>query len=100
GQFRRDGFNGPLNYYRSTALGWQNESNEAISKENVTVKVPFLFFGGKRDRVWGPELLPSRIEAGVLLDLTNVVVDTGHWSYRSHPKEFGETLIGWLKAKF
>ena len=100
GQFKRDGFNGPLNYYRSTAFGAQDAAIKAIPKENIPVKVPFLFFGGKRDMVCRPELLQSSIDAGLLPNLTHVVVDTGHWSYLSHPKEFGETLIKWLKSNF
>src|SRR6202000_666890 len=47
-QFKRDGFDGPLNYYRSTAFGVQDEVNRAIPKGNIKVNVPFLFFGAKR----------------------------------------------------
>ena len=100
GQFRRDGFDGPLNYYRSAASGVQDAVNKAIPKENVVVTVPFLFFGGKRDMVCRPELLRPSIDAGLLPNVTNVVVDTGHWSYLSHPKGFGETLLKWLKSNF
>jgi soluble epoxide hydrolase / lipid-phosphate phosphatase len=99
-QFERGGFDGPLNYYRSTAFGVQDEVSKAIPKENIKVKVPFLFFGGKRDMVCRPELLQSSIDAGLLPDVTSLIVDTGHWSYLSHPKEFGEALVGWLKSKF
>jgi soluble epoxide hydrolase/lipid-phosphate phosphatase len=99
-QMSRDGFDAPLNYYRSTAFGVQDEANQTIPLENIPVKVPFFFWGGKRDYVCRPELLQPSLDAGLIADLTQVLVDSGHWAHLALTKEFGEALLGWLKEKF
>ncbi|KAH0831653.1 hypothetical protein AYO21_01852 [Fonsecaea monophora] len=97
---KEGGFDAPLNYYRSMVFGVQHKADAKIPKENIHVKCPFLFWGGKRDMVCRPELLQGSLDAGLIPDSTQVVVDSGHWAHLDKPKEFGEALVGWLKAKF
>jgi soluble epoxide hydrolase/lipid-phosphate phosphatase len=99
-RMKRDGFQAPQNWYVSMMKGEQDVANMAIAKENITVNVPTLFFGGTRDMVCRPELLGPSQEAGLLPHLKTVTVDAGHWSILAKPKEFGEALTGWLKENF
>jgi soluble epoxide hydrolase / lipid-phosphate phosphatase len=94
------GFDAPLNYYRAMTTNLQDEAVQPIPKENYVIKVPFLFWGGEKDYVCRPELMQMSIDAGLIKDHTIKTVDSGHWAHLDKPKEFGETLIGWLKEKF
>ncbi|KAK4934773.1 hypothetical protein LTR10_024050 [Elasticomyces elasticus] len=94
------GFAGPLNYYRAAAFGTQDKAHAMVPRENHVVKVPHLFFGGSRDVVCRPELCDDSIKAGLLPDCTKVAVDSGHWAHLDKSKEFGETLLGWLRGNF
>ncbi len=93
------GFDAPLNYYRSITGGVQDESNKQIPKDNIRINVPLLFFCGQRDYVCRPEFLQPSVDAGLIPDCTQVVVDSGHWAHLDKPKEYGEALVGWLKEK-
>lgn len=99
-RMKRDGFQAPQNWYRSMMHGEQDIANKAVPKENITINIPTLFFGGSRDMVCRPELLGPSVEAGLLPQLKTVIVDAGHWSILAKPKEFGEALTGWLKDNF
>jgi soluble epoxide hydrolase / lipid-phosphate phosphatase len=94
------GFDAPLNYYRAMKDGVQDRANKNIPKENVAIKVPFLFFGGQRDYVCRPELMGVSLQAGLIPDCTQVVVDSGHWAHLDKSKEFGEAVTKWLREKF
>lgn len=99
-QFGGDGFDAPLNYYRSVVSGVQDRANAQIPRENYVVKVPHLFFGATRDFVCRPEFHDLSLKAGLLPDCTTVIVDSGHWAHLALPKEFGVALMDWLKVKF
>lgn len=87
-------------WYISMLQGEQDVADNAVPKENITVNVPTLFFGGTRDMICRPELLGPSITAGLLPHLKTVNVDGGHWAMLAKPKEFGEALIEWLKENF
>ncbi|KAL6241162.1 hypothetical protein RBB50_011841 [Rhinocladiella similis] len=90
----------PLNYYRAATFGTQDKAMAAIPRENYVVKVPHFFWGGTKDCVCRTEICDLSIKAGWTPDCTKVLVDSGHWAHLDRPKEFGEALLGWLKAKF
>ncbi|EXJ69086.1 uncharacterized protein A1O5_08021 [Cladophialophora psammophila CBS 110553] len=94
------GFDAPLNYYRAMVFGEQDKAVAAIPPENIPIKCPLLFWGGKRDYVCRPEMLQMSLDAGLIPDCKQVVVDSGHWAHLDKPKEFGEALVGWLKEKY
>lgn len=99
-RMKKDGFQAPQNWYVSMVKGEQDIANKSVPKENIVINVPTLFFGGTKDMVCRPELLGPSQEAGLLPHLKTVTVDAGHWSILAKPKEFGETLTGWLKDNF
>ena len=80
-------------------FGAQDASSEK-AKENIVVKVPFLFFGGTRDLVCRPKFLKVSQDAGLLPHAKSITVDAGHWCMFKRPKEFGEAVTGWLKENF
>ena len=80
-------------------FGAQNASSVKAA-ENIVVKVPFLFFGGMRDMVCRPEFMKGPEDAGLLPQSKTITTDAGHWCMFKKPKEFGETLLGWLKETF
>lgn len=96
----KDKFDAPQCWYKAMTRGAQYEANKAVPPDNVVIKVPFFFFGGKRDYVCRPELLQPSIDAGLIPDCKQVVVDCGHWSMHAKPKELGEAVTDWLKEKY
>ena len=80
-------------------FGAQDE-NSKIAAENIVIKVPLLFFGGTRDMVCRPELMKGPEDAGLLPHSKTVTVDAGHWCMFKKPKEYGETVVGWLSETF
>ncbi|OLN85595.1 Bifunctional epoxide hydrolase 2-like protein 2 [Colletotrichum chlorophyti] len=93
----RGRFNAPSCYYKAYCFGTQNESNKLVAEDNAVVKVPTLFWGGTRDMVCRPEILQVSIEAGVLPNLTQKLVDGGHWALLAKPDTFGTDLLSWLE---
>jgi pimeloyl-ACP methyl ester carboxylesterase len=93
----RNGFFGPNSWYMNAA------ANLAFAKRaqaNWTLKMPVLFLHGRYDYVCatvGTRLAdPMRAHVS---DLTEAVVDTGHWMAQEKPAEVSAHLVRWLAEK-
>lgn len=96
-RFRRDGFEGPVCWYKSFVLGHQdNEPNP----ENAVVKVPSLFVGYAGDVVCLKEAIFPVQQAGLLPNHTNVTLEGGHWGLLDDPKAFGHAVTEWLAKTY
>lgn len=96
-RFARDGFAGPVNWYKSHVQGHQDgEPNPA----NAVVKVPSLYVGYDNDAVCRKETIFPTLQAGLLPQLTNVTLEGGHWGLLDNPKAFGETITEWLSKNY
>lgn len=94
---RRDGFEGPLGWYRSFVLGHQDGVGSA---ETNVVEVPTLYVRYPGDPLcWDTVLVPA-IKAGYLPHLTDVKLEGAHWGFLDDPKAFGEAVTKWLDDNF
>ncbi|KAL1858269.1 hypothetical protein Daus18300_010015 [Diaporthe australafricana] len=94
---KRDGFEGPVCWYKSHVFGHQSEEP---NPDNQVVNVPSLFLGYHDDIVCRKEgILPS-IQAGALPQLTNVSLQGGHWGLLEFPDEFGKAVTEWLQKAY
>lgn len=93
----RDGLEGPMCWYKSNVFGHQDGD---ANPENNVVNVPTLFIGYNEDIAPAEALIQPAIQAGYLPQLTLTVLDGAHWGLVEHPKEFGETVTGWLRKSY
>ncbi|KAJ0116161.1 hypothetical protein N8I77_008665 [Diaporthe amygdali] len=96
-RFKRDGFDGPVCWYKSHVFGQQSEE---ANPDNQVVNVPSLFLGYEEDVVCRKEGILPFIQAGALPQLTNVTLNGGHWGLLEFPKEFGENVTQWLQKNY
>ncbi|WQF79204.1 Putative alpha/beta hydrolase-1, epoxide hydrolase [Colletotrichum destructivum] len=94
------GFAAPSCMYSAMRTGVQAEADRKIAEEAKTVRVPVLYWGGKRDFVCRPEILQLSIDAGLLPDVKSVTRDGGHWALLEKPDEFGQDVLKWLQETF
>ena len=99
-RFSRDGFEGPLLWYQALLEGRHVEAEKRVLGQTSVVKVPYLFIAALRDPLALPAAVQQPKEMGLLPDLTVEEVDAPHWCMLSKPKEVGEALVKWLKAKY
>ncbi len=93
----RNGFRGPNAYYRNHA------ANAAYSAEAVKeghLDLPVLFVGASYDytceTIRSPLAQPMR---EFCTDLTEHVINSGHWMAQERPAELNATLASWLARK-
>lgn len=93
--YKRNGFAGPLNWYRNLDKNW-----ELMAKfEGAKIMQPALFIMGEKDPVRGqtqrnferlPETVPN-LKQSVILN------NCGHWTQQEKPEEVSSLLAGFLK---
>lgn len=96
-RIKRDGFDGPVCWYKSHVFGHQDEEWDT---DNQVVNVPSLFIGYPEDVVCKTEAVQRSVQAGLLPQLTNVTLHGAHWGLVEHPKEFGEAVTQWLDKTY
>lgn len=94
--YKRNGFTGPINWYRNLDRNW-----ELMAKyEGAKVMQPALFILGEQDPVRGQtqrnlerlsETVPN-LKQSVILD------NCGHWTQQEKPEEVNRLLLGFLKS--
>lgn len=94
----RNGFFGPNSWYMNAA---NNLAFAEKAKANWRLKMPVLFLHARYDYICatvGTRLADPMRES--VEDLTEAVVDTGHWMAQEKPAEVNAHLVRWLAAKF
>ncbi|KGO67720.1 hypothetical protein PITC_000580 [Penicillium italicum] len=89
-EFARHGIHGPLNWYRTRDLNYEDEL--AILDRHI--QVPTLFVQALRDQALPPHLgksMPKQFPR-----LTVKQVDTSHWALWEKPEEVNEIIRSWL----
>jgi pimeloyl-ACP methyl ester carboxylesterase len=94
----RNGFFGPNSWYMNAQgnLGYAQRV-----KQNWRLQMPVLFLHARYDYVCatvGTRLADPMREA--CADLTEAIVDTGHWMAQERPEEVNGRLARWLGARF
>ena len=95
GEFERNGFRGPLNWYRNFDRSWELSAPFA----GRTIDQPSAFISGDRDLIRG---IPGWEESmrHVMTDLRDVTIlpNIGHWTQQEAPEDTNEALLGFLKS--
>jgi pimeloyl-ACP methyl ester carboxylesterase len=94
----RNGFFGPNSWYMNAQ---SNLSYAQKVKQNWRLKMPVLFLHARYDNICATvgTRLADPMRANVE-DLTDAVVDTGHWMAQEKPAEVNSHLARWLAARF
>ncbi|KAJ5200618.1 hypothetical protein N7491_008576 [Penicillium cf. griseofulvum] len=90
-EFARSGVHGPLNWYRTRDVNYEDE----LAILDRVIQVPTLFIQGLRDQALPPHL--GKYMAKQVPRLTLKQVDTGHWALWEKPGEVNEIIGSWLK---
>jgi pimeloyl-ACP methyl ester carboxylesterase len=98
GEFRRTGFRGPLNWYRSLRL-----STEMLAPwRGAVIRQPSMFIAGERDAVLRFPASKSQIErfGSTLPGLRgcHLLEGAGHWIQRERADTVNGLLLGFLKG--
>ncbi|KAI1631419.1 epoxide hydrolase-like protein [Biscogniauxia mediterranea] len=99
-RFRRDGFAAPLCYYRAVSENVQSEAARRVPAENHVVRVPALYIICSQDAVCRPESSAAAKKAGLLPDIEEATIDSGHWSPYEKPDEIAELMNSFLERRF
>ena len=98
GEFRRTGFQGGLQWYRSTPGG---RAPELEAYAGRTIDVPACFIAGRSD--WGVYQNPGALEhmadaACTRWRGTHLVAGAGHWVQQEQPEETTRLLLDFLRG--
>lgn len=100
-QYAIHGLRGPLNWYRTGELNYEDEKDLAPKMEGFKFQMPVLFIAGTRDAA-----LPPAMSQGMekwFRSLTRGEVDANHWALWEKPAEVNrfvkEFLAGQISGK-
>jgi pimeloyl-ACP methyl ester carboxylesterase len=85
---------GPLNWYRTQRLNWEDEKPLADRPEGVKIEAPALFIAASGDTA-----LPPSMSAGMekyFSKLSRGEVNASHWALTQAPGEVNERIGAWL----
>jgi pimeloyl-ACP methyl ester carboxylesterase len=94
-RFKRDGFNGPCNWYRYVIHHGLPYGDEPV-KAGPLIEVPVLFIGYTDDLICRRENILAAQKDGFLPRLTNITLQGGHWGMVQDPEPFGHAVKAWL----
>ncbi|KAL2098838.1 hypothetical protein ACEWY4_005318 [Coilia grayii] len=91
-EYRKNGFRGPLNWYRNVEANWR----WMCSRPRAKLLMPALMVTAGKD----PVLLPvfARGMENMIPNLSRGhIEECGHWTQMERPAELNRILLGWLK---
>jgi pimeloyl-ACP methyl ester carboxylesterase len=97
-EYRRNGFQGGLNWYRSRTSGLADAELRLYSGQ--TIDVPSLYIAGKSD--WGTYQRPGNFErmqetACTRMTGAHLIPGAGHWVQQEQPERVCELLLQFLQ---
>ncbi|RAH58242.1 epoxide hydrolase [Aspergillus piperis CBS 112811] len=90
-EFSRNGLRGPLNWYRTREINYEEE----LAILNARITAPLLFIQALKDSALPPHL--GKGMTRTVPHLTYKQVNTGHWALWQEPEEVNEIIAWWLK---
>ncbi|KAI8958941.1 alpha/beta-hydrolase [Daldinia sp. FL1419] len=99
-RLRRDGFEGPLCYYKATHSNIQSDTVKDFDKDRFIVRVPVLNVSATQDPMCRPEQSVSAKEGGYLPDLEEHTVECSHWVPLEKADEAAELMKSFLQRRF
>jgi pimeloyl-ACP methyl ester carboxylesterase len=98
GEFKRNGFRGPLNYYRNTDRNWELMAPFA----DLKVVVPALYIAGDHDMVVAipgmDQHLANMKNFVPALREIQMLPGCGHWTQQERPGEVNAAIIEFLRS--
>ena len=99
GEYRRNGFQGGLNWYRSRTSGAFESELQLFSGR--TIDVPSIFISGKSD--WGVYQRPGAVKrmngtACTAMTGVHLLDGAGHWVQQEQPEQVTELLLEFLRG--
>lgn len=91
-EYARHGLHGPLNWYRTRKLNWEDE----LELKEKGLKQPVLFIQGLADAVLKPEL--SKGMETFVPRLTRREAASNHWAQSQKPEEVNGFIKEWLQS--
>jgi len=91
-EYERNGFHGPLNWYKTGKVNCGDEKDLPFEG----VQVPYLFIGAKYDVALPPAMAESQVH--FIPQLTTRIVDTAHWAMVEDPEAVIEHMSEWLDS--
>jgi pimeloyl-ACP methyl ester carboxylesterase len=94
--FRKNGFTGPINWYRNWSRNW---ASTAHCPQRVDVPSLFIRAGNDLATASIPDL--EKGMAACVADLEcREIEDSGHWTQQEYPDELNAILLDWLTRRF
>ncbi|GLB12010.1 hypothetical protein AtubIFM57258_009287 [Aspergillus tubingensis] len=90
-EFSRNGLRGPLNWYRTREINYEEE----LAILNARITAPLLFIQALKDSALPPHL--GKGMTRTVPHLTYKQVNTSHWALWQEPEEVNEIIAWWLK---
>ncbi|MDH5736949.1 MAG: alpha/beta hydrolase [Gammaproteobacteria bacterium] len=92
-EFSRDGFRGPLSYYRNHDLTW-----ELTSQRSNIVRQPAMFAAGEKDPVimLGAQALENMPRHVTDLRINEMIPGIGHWTQQEAPEDVTRIILRFL----
>jgi len=95
----KDGFEGPLNWFKAVVQGKHWEVEKDIPDERFPITVPVLFIGASRDSSLLTRNIYVAQKNGLVPELQVEEVDSGHWQTLEAPDKTGPIIAAWLRQK-
>lgn len=99
-RFERDGFEAPVCWYKATKDNVQAEDDAKIPPERYSLDVPVLFIGATGDAVCRIDAMEDAKSRGLVPDLEEKVIESGHWSPMEKPEEIAAHVKDFLARRF
>lgn len=102
-EFSRTGMHGPLNWYRTREVNWEDEWATFFQSGRVSeapkLEQEVLFVVASRDGALKPELAKHMLEGaeGVVPSLRRREVQAGHWALWERPEEVNGIVREWVE---
>ncbi|KEQ71066.1 epoxide hydrolase [Aureobasidium namibiae CBS 147.97] len=90
-EYMRHGLHGPLNWYRTRRINFEDD----LKLGTKMVKQPVLFISGRHDAVLTPEM--SKGMEAFVPRLTRREVEASHWALTQTPEEVNNIVKEWLR---
>ncbi|MCJ1257969.1 hypothetical protein MMC24_005797 [Lignoscripta atroalba] len=91
-QYARNGVHGPLNWYRTHEINFEEERK----LEKSTIEIPVLFIQALRDSALPPAMSAKMGQS--IPNLTKKEVDTSHWALWEAPEQVNGMIKEWLEG--
>lgn len=99
-QFQPDKFYGALQTAKAGLSNIHYEADKSIPKERFVIKVPVMFISCTEDVICRHDLIEIPKKAGLLPDLEEHSIESGHWVPMEQPGEVAKYIKNFVLKRF